>query len=86
MSKEIIYFTSQNCSICKTQQQVLKEFEKLPGISIQNILITTAFDLALLYGVKSAPTIILLKDKKALRVLPGFQTADKIIKYINELF
>ncbi len=62
MKIKIVYFTSPDCSICVNQAAILDEIKSELGIEIDNRPITTAFDQALTYGVKSAPAMVFLHE------------------------
>jgi predicted DsbA family dithiol-disulfide isomerase len=64
---------------------VLRELSDDIEIKIQNQLITSAFDTALKYGVKSAPTLVILVNDQAIKVLPGFQSKQSILDTIEQL-
>jgi hypothetical protein len=55
MKLKIIYFTSPGCLICENQTVILNEIQSEINIEVENHLITTAFDKALTFEVKSAP-------------------------------
>ncbi len=83
MNIKIIYFTSPGCSICVHQTAILNEIQSENNIEVDNHLITTAFDKALTYGVKSAPTMVFLYDEKPQVVKTGFHSKIQIKKTIE---
>jgi len=78
MSLRIIYFTSPGCSVCVHQTAVLNEIESEIDIEIENHLITTAFDKALSFGVKSAPAMVFVQDGRTQLIKTGFVEKSKI--------
>ena len=85
MNTKIIYFTSPGCSICTNQTVILNQIQSEKNIEIENHLITTAFDKALGYGVKSAPTLVFLYDNKPQVIKTGFQSKNQISEILQQL-
>ena len=83
MNIKIVYFTSPGCSICVHQTAILNEIQSETNIDVDNHLITTAFDKALTYGVKSAPTMVFLYDEKPQVVKTGFHSKMQIKEIID---
>ena len=83
MNIKIVYFTSPGCSICVHQTAILNEIQSETNIDVDNHLITTAFDKALTYGVKSAPTMVFLYDEKPQVVKTGFHSKIQIKEIID---
>ncbi len=82
---KILFFSSPDCSICDNQNHVLIQLADKGIITYENRLITAAFDLALRYGVRSAPTIVYLYKDRPVLVSPGFQSAEAITATLNLL-
>lgn len=85
MNLKIIYFTSPGCSICVKQTSILDEIQSEKNIEIENYLITTAFDKALAFGVKSAPSMVFLSNGKNQIIKTGFQSKNYILEIIEQL-
>ena len=85
MDIKIIYFTSPGCSICVHQTSILNEIQSKTNIEIENHLITTAFDKALSFGVKSAPSMVFLYKGKIQLIKTGFQSKVNILDVIEQL-
>ena len=83
MNIKIVYFTSPSCSICVHQTAILNEIKSETNIKVDNHLITTAFDKALTYGDKSAPTLVFLNDEKPQVAKTGFHTKSQIKQIIE---
>ena len=83
MNIKIVYFTSPGCSICVHQTAILNEIQSETNIDVDNHLITTAFDKALTYGVKSAPTMVFLYDEKPQVVKTEFHSKIQIKEIID---
>ena len=83
MRTKIIYFTSPGCSICVNQTAILNEIKSETGIEVENHLITTAFDKALKYGVKSAPAMVFLYEDRPHAVKTGFHSKQNLEEIIH---
>jgi thioredoxin-related protein len=81
---KIIHFSSPDCPLCIPQDKVLRMMSDELNITVQNQLIISAFDMALKYGVKSAPTLVFMIDEQAVKVLPGFQSRENIVNTLNQ--
>lgn len=80
---KILFFTGPDCSICDNQDLILQKITRDRPIGYEKKLITTAFDLALRYGIKSAPALVYLLDNRPVIVTPGFQSAEMITTSLN---
>lgn len=79
MTIKLIHFSSPTCSVCSTQEIVLKNInQKYSNIETADYPITTHFDEALRLGVKSAPTLVYLVDDRPAKISIGFQDEKKI--------
>ena len=78
MNIKIVYFNSPGCSICVNQTVILNELKSELKIEVENHLITTAFDKALTYGVKSAPAMVFIYNESPQIVKTGFHSKDQI--------
>ena len=85
MNIKILFFSSPNCAICDNQNHILTRLADKGVITYENRLITSAFDLALHYGVRSAPTIVYLHKNRPVRVSPGLQSVEAITATLNLL-
>jgi len=85
MNIKIVYFTSPSCSICVNQTAILNELKSELNIEIENNLITSAFDKALSYGVKSAPAMVFIYDKRPHTVKTGFHSKGQIKEIIEKI-
>jgi predicted DsbA family dithiol-disulfide isomerase len=83
MNIKIVYFSSPDCSICVNQTSILKDLQSEMQLDVENHLITTAFDKALTYGIKSAPAIVFLHDNRPQVVKTGFQSKEQIKEIIE---
>ena len=80
-----VYFSSPGCSICVNQTAILNELKSELNIEVENHLITTAFDQALTYGIKSAPAIVFVYDERPQIVKTGFHSKNQIKEIIKKI-
>ena len=80
---KILLFTSPDCSICENQEHILRRFSETGRVTYESRLITSAFDLALRFGVKSAPSLVYLFRGRPVRVRPGFQSQTAVAADLN---
>jgi len=83
MQIKIIHYTSPSCSVCSIQDKILEDLHNSHDISFQSRSITTDFADALIFGVKSAPTLVYIMNNKAVAIRPGLQTKERIIVEIK---
>ncbi|MEM7556743.1 MAG: thioredoxin domain-containing protein [Cyanobacteria bacterium P01_A01_bin.84] len=71
----IIKFVAPYCPSCKTLQPVLKQIaEDNPGkLHLVELDMTEEPELAIEFGVRSAPTVVLIKDRQTLTQISGLQ-------------
>ena len=74
---KIKVFTKEGCPPCKQLIPVISEFE--------NVELLNALDYIQEYGLRQAPTTIILKDDKEVGRFVGFKTADEIKTYLESL-
>lgn len=85
MNRKIVYFTSPGCSICANQAAILDQLKKEMDIEIESHLITSAFDKALTFGVKSAPAMVFLQENRPRFIKTGFQSKIQVKEVINKI-
>lgn len=85
MELKLIYFASPGCSICAHQTQILEQLQQDKNLNIEHHSITTSFDIALSFGVKSAPSLVFLLNSRPYKIKTGFQSKSEIENIISEL-
>ncbi len=79
--KEILYFTGVWCGPCKQLGPIM---ESLSGqINFRKIDVDNDTELSTKYGVRSIPTLILLKDGEAVNRMTGLQSQQQILNFYN---
>ena len=82
----LVDFYSTTCDPCKWLLPVLDEIEKHfeQRLKIIKINVEQSTDLAHQYDIRSVPTLILIKNKKTLWRIAGYDTAPVMIRIIEE--
>ena len=74
---KIKVFTKEGCPPCKQLIPVISEFE--------NVELLNALDYIQEYGLRQAPTVVVLKDEKEIGRFVGFKTKQEITSYLESL-
>ena len=79
----IIMFKSKTCGPCKTLEPIVDEIVK-DGINIEKLDAFESIELVKKYGIRSVPTIVLVKDDN-IRSLIGLQSKKDILSFIESV-
>ena len=83
---EIYDFYADWCGPCKMIAPMIKEMENQnPEITLKKIDVDTGQELSAQYGVKSIPTLVILKDGVEVDRVIGFTTQDNLLKRIKRI-
>ena len=74
----LVDFWAEWCGPCQGMMPVLKEFEESTGIKVGKIDVDAQPELAQEYRVMSIPTLIWMKDGKAVDQMIGAQTLEAL--------
>ena len=76
--KEILDFYSKNCVPCT---QLKKELDNFENVSILNVM--DNMEEAKKFGVRKAPTVIILENGEEINRFSGFKTKEEIASYLE---
>ena len=79
----IVDFWAEWCSPCRALHPVLTDIEESTDIGVVKINIDDNRDLAMEYGVRSIPTMIVFKDGEVFNRIVGYKPKDEIL---NEVY
>lgn len=79
--KKILRFTADWCAPCKSLQQNLGEAD-ITGITIEVIDIDKNQEAAIFYGIRSVPTLVMIKDDNAIKRHTGVMTPSQLKEWI----
>lgn len=82
----LVDFWAEWCGPCRTQLPILDEvYEELKEkATIGKVNVDEELELAQIFGVQSIPTLVLLKDGKAIDIMVGVQSKETLVNKINE--
>lgn len=82
----LVDFWAEWCGPCRTQLPILDEvYEELKDkATIGKVNVDEELELAQIFGVQSIPTLVLLKDGKAIDIMVGVQSKETLVNKINE--
>ena len=79
--KKILYFTAPWLGPCQTLGPII---ESLSGqINYEKVNVDENQDLAIQYGVRNVPTLLLLENGKEVSRLVGVQSKEAILEFYN---
>jgi thioredoxin 1 len=88
MTKPVLYdFFATWCGPCRIQTPILEELGKKMGdaIEIKKVDVDQHMDLAVKYGIRVVPTLIIEKDEKVVRMMEGVTDAATLEKLLRPL-
>lgn len=82
----LVDFWAPWCGPCKMQTPILEQVAEDVGdkAMIAKVNVDESPELAAKYGIRSIPTLILLKDGENKKQLVGLQQKDALVKAIND--
>lgn len=88
MTKPVLYdFFATWCGPCRIQTPILEELKKKMGdaVEIKKVDVDQHMDLAVKYGIRVVPTLIIEKDEKVVRMMEGVTDAATLEKLLRPL-
>ena len=80
----LVDFYADWCGPCKALGPVIEEIaEEMKGINVGKVNVDNERDLAVQFGVRSIPTMIIFKDGKEVDRLVGFLPKEQILEKIK---
>ena len=80
--KKILRFTASWCQPCKGLAMQLEEADL--GLPIEVIDIDVHSDIAMEYGIRSVPTLILMDEHIEMKRMSGMKTKQQLTEWIND--
>lgn len=80
--KKILRFTASWCAPCKVMAEILEHVETTLPIEVVDIDVHT--EIAIEYGVRSVPTLVMVEDNVVLKTSIGVKSKQQLEAWINE--
>ena len=80
--KKILRFTASWCAPCKVMAEILEHVETTLPIEVVDIDVHT--EIAIEYGVRSVPTLVMVEDNVVLKTSTGIKSKQQLEAWINE--
>ena len=80
--KKILRFTASWCAPCKVMAEILEHVETTLPIEVVDIDVHT--EIAIEYGVRSVPTLVMVEDNVVLKTSIGVKSKKQLEAWINE--
>lgn len=79
----IVDFSATWCGPCKALNPILDDISATTNIKVVKIDVDTNQGLAVEYGVRSIPTMLLFKKGELVNRITGFKTKDEILELVQ---
>jgi thioredoxin 1 len=79
--KKILRFTASWCGPCKTMATQLESINT--NIPIEVIDIDVHSDIAVEYGIKGVPTLVMLQDNIEIKRMSGTKPQEQLTEWVN---
>lgn len=79
--KELIKFSASWCGPCKSLSKIMSEVDL--GVKVKEIDVDDNPDLAVHYGIRSVPTLVLLEDEKEVKRMSGVKKAEELKEWLS---
>jgi thioredoxin 1 len=79
--KKILRFTASWCGPCKTMAKQLESINT--NIPIEVIDIDVHSDIAVEYGIRGVPTLVMLEDNIEIKRVSGTKPQDQLNEWVN---
>ena len=80
--KKRLRFTASWCAPCKVMAEILEHVETTLPIEVVDIDVHT--EIAIEYGVRSVPTLVMVEDNVVLKTSIGVKSKQQLEAWINE--
>jgi thioredoxin 1 len=80
--KKLLRFTASWCQPCKAMAKVLEDIDT--NLPIEVIDIDEQSELAVDYGIRSVPTLVMVDENIEVRRMVGLVTKEKLKKWMEE--
>lgn len=79
--KKVIRFTASWCQPCKALSMILNNIET--NVPIEVVDIDEQTDVAIEYGIRGVPTLVMVEDGNVIKKMVGIQSEALVREWIN---
>lgn len=80
--KKVVQFSATWCGPCKMLSKTLENFD-VEGVEIAKLDIDESRDLAMKFGVRSVPLLVVFENGEELRRSPGAKPYQEVVKFVE---
>jgi len=81
--KVLMYFSSAAFPLCKIQGEEIRKFDEKGLIKCVTVISDRSPDLSMLYGIMSAPTLVLFENGKEIKRTSNVLKVDELEEFIK---
>lgn len=81
--RKVVQFSATWCGPCKMLTRTIEDID-LEGVEFAKVDIDNDRDLAMEFGVRAVPFLVVFQDGQELRKAPGAKPRDTIISFVTE--
>ena len=79
----LMYFSSAAFPLCRVQGEEFKKFDEKGLVKCVNVISDKSPDLSMLYGIMSAPTLVLFENGKEIKRTSNVLKAEEIEDFVK---
>ena len=79
--KKVLRFTASWCQPCKTMKNMLEEIK--PTMPVEVIDIDVSPDIAMDFGIRSVPTLVMMDETIEMKRLTGIKTKEQLTEWLD---
>jgi thioredoxin 1 len=79
--KKVLRFTASWCQPCKTMKNMLEEIK--PTMPFEVIDVDVNPDVAMDFGIRSVPTLVMMDETIEMKRLTGIKTKEQLTEWLN---
>ena len=80
--KKVVQFSATWCGPCKMLSKTLENFD-VEGVEIAKLDIDESRDLAMQFGVRSVPLLVVFENGEEVRRSPGAKPYGEVVKFVE---
>ena len=81
--RKVVQFSATWCGPCKMLTKTIEDIS-LDGVEFAKVDVDESRELALQFGVRSVPLLVVFQDGKEIKQAPGAKPRDAVISFVTE--